>query len=201
MGAQRQCKLWKTSALAFCSFPCSPSNFIAGHFLSSKLSLLSISCCSLAVPSPPLRFVCDWFFFAHVARVNILPQNRLTLHSSFSVAVSLSTPLPLRCIKYLKLGINCVNRMDNLLSFWLYFVSWTYSVQFLFQFVVNLAIYARHSPLQLLSLSFFWYSWHANDIFYQRTQVKATKFVSELSEIWNFLSFGYVKWVFRKLVT
>lgn len=132
-GAQRQCKLWQTSALAFCSFPCSPSNFIAGHFLSSKLSLLSISCCSLVVPSPPLRFV----FFTHVARVNILPQNRLTLHSSFSVAVSLYPSwIPLRCIKYLKLGINCVNRIDNLL-FWLYFVSWTYSVQFLFQFEGN----------------------------------------------------------------
>lgn len=189
----------QTSALAFCSFPCSPSNFIAGHFLSSKLSLLSISCCSLVVPSPPLRFVCASFFLPMLR--GLIFYHRTVWPSILLFQLQfLSTPLPLRCIKYLKLGINCVNRMDNLL-FWLYFVSWTYSVQFLFQFVANLAIYACHSSLQLLSLSFFWYSWHANDIFYQRTRVKATKFVSELSEIWNFLSFGYVKWVFRKLVS
>lgn len=62
-----------------------------------RISLQAISCpanfhsCPLAAAAssvlPSLRL--GLVFCVHVALVNILPQNRLTLHSSLSVAVSL----------------------------------------------------------------------------------------------------------------
>lgn len=145
------------------------------------------------------------FFFAIVARVNILPQKRLTLHSSL-LFLSL-TLIPPASYKIFKIGyqlwkVNWITCFTLSLSL----RSLSLSIRFNISSISSQIVQFIHATLYFSPFSscpsFFWYSWHANDIFYQRTK-RPILCLNWVKYGTSFLPLGYIKWgeVFCGFVT
>lgn len=148
-----------------------------------------------------------WFLFSFL----LLSRGLIFYHRNVWPFILLScsslTLIPPASYKIFKIGyqlwkVNWITCFTLSLSLRSLSLSIRFNISSISSQIVQFIHATHYSPPFSSCPSFFWYSWHANDIFYQRTK-RPILCLNWVKYGTSFLPLGYIKWgeVFCGLVT